>query len=166
MRPATLGGWKDIKRSSSPKFYPAVTRAGKDWDRDTQEPWDRGLQARGEVEWNEKLANIVPEPVLSKEELGKLVARSVNPNPNRQSGMIHVHSSTAVGRVPAGLGFAAPQDRTAGMPQAWQGMSVLPFEDGELPDPGTLFGLDAEFVALSPPDKIIRGFAPPNPKHP
>jgi hypothetical protein len=27
----------------------------------------------------------------------------------------------------------------------------------ELPGPGTLFGIDTEFVAHSPPDKVVKG---------
>ncbi len=32
-----------------------------------------------------------------------------------------------------------------------------PLLPSELPQPGTLFALDAEFVAFSPPDKALRG---------
>lgn len=32
-----------------------------------------------------------------------------------------------------------------------------PLEQEELPHPGMLLGIDAEFVALSPPDKAVKG---------
>ena len=39
--------------------------------------------------------------------------------------------------------------------------NFTPLQDDEALRPGTVFGIDAEFVALSQPDKVLQGCAPP-----
>eukprot|EP00884_Botryococcus_braunii_P016717 jgi/Botrbrau1/3729/Bobra.0363s0014.1 len=97
-----------------------------------------------EAEWEAKLRNVVTEPVLNKEELRGLVARAAEPQ--LRNGLVLGHSGPSM----TWSSMKAP-------PKAALRSTIVPFKEGEWAEPGTLFGLDAEFVALSPPDKVIRG---------
>jgi hypothetical protein len=39
--------------------------------------------------------------------------------------------------------------------------NFTPLQEDEAPQPGTVFGIDAEFVALSQPDKVLQGCVSP-----
>ena len=39
--------------------------------------------------------------------------------------------------------------------------NFTPLQEDEAPQPGTVFGIDAEFVALSQPDKVLQGCVKP-----
>jgi hypothetical protein len=86
-------------------------------------------------EWDAKLDDVTPQPVLGPGGLQKLVAQPL--------GADHRHLHTNPSR-----GFNSGRQLK---------QTFVPFGPDERPGPGMLFGLDAEFVALSPPDKVVRG---------
>lgn len=84
-------------------------------------------------EWDAKLGNVTPQPVLGPGDLQKLVSQPLS------AASRHLHTNPNRPMRPLAPTF-------------------IPFGPNERPGPGMLFGLDAEFVALSPPDKIVRGY--------